>query len=74
MNEFTNEQLELFKLIDAPHTKELLINYVGTMYEEHADFSDESLRRELIWLHDNNQLINLFIGEAFLTRQKIGIV
>lgn len=74
MEDFTTQQLELFKLIDAPHTRELLITYVGMMYEEHANFSDESLRRELILLNDRNQLINLFLGEALLCRQKRGEV
>tara|TARA_R110001592_G_scaffold257517_4_gene521128 strand:- start:243 stop:467 length:225 start_codon:yes stop_codon:yes gene_type:complete len=70
MNEFTNEQLELFKIIDAPHTRALLTNYVSTMYEECSDLSDESLKRELIWLNDNGKLLQLFLGEALVTRAK----
>ncbi|MBO0593128.1 hypothetical protein I2486_17130 [Cellulophaga sp. E16_2] len=51
------------ELMYTPYTKELLIQYVSLQYEEDADFSDESLKTELLWLYKNNELDQLFLAE-----------
>lgn len=56
------------ELLYTPLTKQLLINYVKNQYEENVDISDDSLRAELLWLHNNNQLDELLIGE-YLTNE-----
>jgi hypothetical protein len=58
--EITMENIEIQF---TPITKQLLINYIKVQYEENADISDDSLKTELIWLHNNNQLDQLFIAE-----------
>ena len=55
--------LENIELLFTPLTKQLLIIYVKVQYEEYADISDESLKRELLLLYENNQLDQLFLGE-----------
>lgn len=60
--------IENIELLCAPLTKQLLINYVKTQYEENADLSNESLRIELLWLYNNNSLDQLFLGE-YLTSE-----
>ena len=67
---FTSEQLELFNFDDAPQTRSLMQSYATTIYEENADLSDEALKRELIWLHEKGELMQLFLGEALVTRAK----
>ncbi|MCL5246851.1 hypothetical protein M4I21_13590 [Cellulophaga sp. 20_2_10] len=47
----------------TPYTKELLIKYVSLQYEEDADCSDESLKTELLWLYENNELDRLILAE-----------
>ncbi|RLJ60916.1 hypothetical protein CLV86_2765 [Lacinutrix venerupis] len=51
------------ELMYTPYTKELLIKYVNLQYEEDADFSDESLKTELLWLYENNELDRLILAE-----------
>ncbi len=60
--------IENIELLCTPLTKQLLINYVKTQYEENADLSNESLRIELLWLYNNNSLDQLFLGE-YLTSE-----
>ena len=55
--------IENIELLFTPLTKQLLIIYVKVQYEEYADISDESLKRELLLLYENNQLDQLFLGE-----------
>ena len=55
--------IENIELLFTPLTKQLLIIYVKVQYEEYADISDESLKRELLLLFENNQLDQLFLGE-----------
>ncbi len=66
--EMTIENIELHY---TPLTKQLLIYYVKTQYEENADISDESLRTELLWLCNNNQLDQLFLGEYLLSETRL---
>jgi len=56
-------KIENIELPLTPLTKQLLIKFVTLKYEEYADISDDSLRAELIWLHNNNQLDQLFLCE-----------
>ncbi|WBX70879.1 hypothetical protein [Tenacibaculum retecalamus] len=63
--------IENIELLYTPLTKKLLINYVKAQYEENADISEESLRTELIWLHENNELDQLFLGEYLLSKAKL---
>lgn len=51
------------ELMCTPYTKELLIKYVNLQYEEDADCSDESLKTELLWLYNNNELDRLILAE-----------
>ena len=55
--------IENIELLYTPYTKKLLINYVSIQYQEEADYSDESLKNELISLHENNELDQLFLAE-----------
>lgn len=55
--------IENIELLYTPYTKKLLINYVSIQYQEEADYSDESLKIELIWLHENNELDQLILAE-----------
>ncbi|WNW00942.1 hypothetical protein RRF68_08020 [Tenacibaculum sp. HL-MS23] len=52
----------------SPLTKQLLKTYVSIQYQENADFSDESLKQELIWLYENNELDELILAE-YLTSE-----
>lgn len=63
MKDKNQEFMDEVELMYTPLTKQLLINYVTTEYQEEADISDESLKRELYWLYKNNQLSNLIICE-----------
>ena len=63
MKDKNQEFMDEVELMYTPLTKQLLINYVVTEYEEEADTSDESLMRELNWLYKNNLLSNLIICE-----------
>ena len=63
MKDNNQEFMDEVELLYTPLTKQLLINYVITEYEEAADISDESLKRELDWLYKNNLLSNLIICE-----------
>jgi hypothetical protein len=54
-----------------PKTKELLAEYVLEQYEEDADISDESLKREFIWLYENNELSRLFISEYIHSQDRL---
>ena len=58
-----NYNIENIELIYTPLTKKLLISYVSIQYQENADYSDESLKNELIWLHENNELDQLILEE-----------
>lgn len=51
------------ELMYTPYTKELLIKYVSLQYQEDADRSDESLKTELLWLYENNELDRLILAE-----------
>ncbi|WP_275315266.1 hypothetical protein [Tenacibaculum bernardetii] len=55
--------IENIELLYTPYTKKLLINYVSIQYQEDADYSNESLKNELIWLHENNELDQLILAE-----------
>jgi hypothetical protein len=66
-------RIENIELLYTPITKQLLISYVKVQYEENADISDESLKRELLLLYTNNQLDQLFIAE-YLTSEAIQII
>lgn len=55
--------IENIELLYTPYTKKLLINYVSIQYQEEADYSDESLKNELISLHENNELDQLILAE-----------
>ncbi|CAA0260937.1 hypothetical protein [Tenacibaculum maritimum] len=55
--------IENIELLYTPYTKKLLINYVSIQFQEEADYSDESLKSELIWLYENNQLDQLILAE-----------
>ncbi|REE25648.1 hypothetical protein DFQ09_102239 [Winogradskyella pacifica] len=61
------------ELLYTPLTKQLLINFVKFQYEENADISDDSLKTELIWLHNNNQLDQLFIGEYLQSESRLNL-
>ncbi|MDB0601777.1 hypothetical protein PL373_11575 [Tenacibaculum maritimum] len=70
-----NYTIENIELMYTPNTKKLLIAYVSIQYQEGADYSDESLKNELIWLYENNQLDQLILAE-YLTcevRQKTNV-
>ena len=54
-----------------PNTKDLLIEYVYCQYEESADISNESLKRELMLLFRNNQLDELFSGEYLRSTERL---
>lgn len=58
-----NYTMENIELMYTPNTKKLLIAYVSIQYQEDADYSDESLKRELISLHENNELDQLILAE-----------
>tara|TARA_R110000751_G_scaffold203091_1_gene307531 strand:- start:56 stop:271 length:216 start_codon:yes stop_codon:yes gene_type:complete len=64
-------RIQNIELQFTPITKQLLINYVKVQYEENADISDESLKRELLLLYTNNQLDQLFIGEYLLSESRL---
>ena len=58
------ENLEEINLDLTPLTRQLLINYISINYEEHADFSEESLRAEILLLKRTNNLEQLFLAES----------
>ena len=60
--------IENIELLYAPHIKELLKIYCIIQYQENADLSDKSLKRELLWLYNNNELDQLILAE-YLTSQ-----
>lgn len=60
---WTETTLEEIKLMYTPSTKQLLINYVGRTYEEDADYSDDSLKAELLYLYRNNEVASLITAE-----------
>lgn len=60
--------IENIELLFTPYTKKLLLAYVSIQYQENADYSDESLKNELIWLHENNELDQLILAE-YLTSE-----
>ena len=57
------ETLTTTQLNHMPLLKALLINYIGLNYEEHSDFSYDSILAEYRWLVKNNQLHLLFEAE-----------
>lgn len=63
MNDWINEQLQNFDFNRAPRTKKLMRDYLSCNYEDSADYSDESMKRELILLNDNNQVVLMCIQE-----------
>lgn len=63
MDEWINEELMEFDFNRTPLTKELLRNYISCTYKENADYSEYSMRQELQALHEDNQLMLLFIQE-----------
>ncbi len=60
-----------FELLHTPLTRQLLINFIKAQYEENADLSEESLKAELVWLYNNNQLDQLFIGEYLYSPSRL---
>jgi hypothetical protein len=75
MKDFTENELAILNLIDAPRTKELLIIYLQVHYEEYSnveELTDYDYKKELLLLHRKGELINLFIAEAFTNRQVRG--
>lgn len=62
-----NDTLESIDMLYTPLTKQLLINYIKIQYEENADISNESLKAELLWLYENNQLDQLLLGEYLVS-------
>ena len=71
MEDFNDEYVMLLELHYTPHTRALLVDYVSRQYQENADLSDESLKREFIWLHENNELARLFIGEYIYSHDRL---
>ena len=63
------ENLEEINLDETPLTRQLLENYVLRMYEEQADLSTESLKRELILLKESNELQQLILAEVLTNLQ-----
>ncbi len=43
-------------------TRRVITKYIGTMYEDAAEFSDESISREYYFLKDSGNLQDLFEG------------
>ena len=68
---WTNNEIEEINLIYTPHTKELLKNYVGIMYEENAVYTDESLKAELLLLYRNNDLAELITAEWICSEKRL---
>jgi hypothetical protein len=68
---YDEQYLDELELLYTPHTKALLIEYVSCQYEEYADYSDESLKRELNLLYQEGQLIRLFTGEYILSAARL---
>tara|TARA_R110002049_G_scaffold275725_1_gene453840 strand:+ start:19387 stop:19779 length:393 start_codon:yes stop_codon:yes gene_type:complete len=60
--------IENIELLYTPITKQLLINYVKIQNEENADITDESLKRELLWLNKYNEMDQLILAE-YLTSE-----
>jgi hypothetical protein len=71
MEDFNNEYVMLLELHYTEHTRALLVDYVSRQYQEDADLSDESLKREFIWLYENNELARLFIGEYIHSQDRL---
>lgn len=69
--EWTKNEIEEINLMYTPHTKALLINYVGSTYEENADFSDESLKAELLYLYQHNELHMLITAEWITSESRL---
>lgn len=65
-----NEIVEL-NLMYTPHTKALLTNYVGRTYEGDADYSDDSLKAELLYLYRHNELDNLITAEWVFSEKRL---
>jgi hypothetical protein len=53
-----NEELQ--KMFTEGPVREAMIVYLSTNYEEAADYSEESMIREYIYLKDNGQLNVIF--------------
>lgn len=71
MKNYNEEYMEELELIYTPLTKKLLVIYVTRKYEESADTSDEMLKRELIWLYQNNQLSELLVCEYIYSEERL---
>lgn len=67
MKEFTLEQITEANLDCIPLNKQLLINYVGYMYEDNADYSNDSLKREWLYLWKNGRIEELLTAEMVFT-------
>ena len=63
--------IDKIELLYTPLIEQLLINLVKIQYEENADISEESLKAELVWLYNSNQLDQLIVGEYLLNKQKL---
>jgi hypothetical protein len=59
MRKFTLEQLTEANLDYMPHIKHLLKIHIGYTYEDSADYSNESLKRELLYLVENDRIEEL---------------
>lgn len=64
------ENLEEINLVLTPLTKELLTNYISLTYEDNADYSDDSLRAELMRLKNENNLEQLFFAEMIANNEE----
>ena len=71
MKNNNQEFMDEVELVYTPLTKELLTQYVLRKYEESADTSNYSLKRELMWLYDNNQLSELFVCEHIYSEERL---
>ena len=68
---WTDNEIEEINLMYTPHTKALLIIYVGIMYEENAVYTDESLKVELLLLYRNNDLAELITAEWICSLERL---
>lgn len=60
---------ELEFMFDEGPIREAMAIYLGTMYEENADFSEYSMKQEYIMLRERNELNLIF--EAVQQRNRL---
>lgn len=70
-DDWTTREIEEINLMYTPHTKALLINRARLNHEEYADYSEESLKAELLYLYRTDSLDELITAEWITSEDRL---